>query len=117
MSDINVTPFVDVMLVLLVVFMVTAPLLTVAVPIVLPKTEAQMMGHGTRSRWWSRVSIRPAWVYLQENMPRSWMTLVAEAEGDHRLQPGCAHLRARRQERILWPHHGSDGHYQRGGLQ
>ena len=40
MSEINVTPFVDVMLVLLVVFMVTAPLLTVAVPIDLPKTEA-----------------------------------------------------------------------------
>ena len=40
MSEINVTPFVDVMLVLLVVFMVTAPLLTVAVPLDLPKTEA-----------------------------------------------------------------------------
>jgi biopolymer transport protein TolR len=41
MSDINVTPFVDVMLVLLVVFMVTAPLMTVAVPIDLPKTQAR----------------------------------------------------------------------------
>ncbi len=40
-SDINVTPFVDVMLVLLVVFMVTAPLLTVAVPVDLPKTAAR----------------------------------------------------------------------------
>jgi biopolymer transport protein TolR len=40
-SDINVTPFVDVMLVLLVVFMVTAPLMTVAVPLDLPKTEAR----------------------------------------------------------------------------
>ena len=40
-SDINVTPFVDVMLVLLVVFMVTAPLLTVAVPVDLPKTQAR----------------------------------------------------------------------------
>ena len=40
-SDINVTPFVDVMLVLLVVFMVTAPMLTVAVPVDLPKTQAQ----------------------------------------------------------------------------
>ncbi len=40
MSEINVTPFVDVMLVLLVVFMVTAPLLTVGVPIDLPKTAA-----------------------------------------------------------------------------
>ena len=42
-SDINVTPFVDVMLVLLVIFMVTAPLLTVGVPIELPKTSAKQM--------------------------------------------------------------------------
>lgn len=40
MGEINVTPFVDVMLVLLIVFMVTAPLLTVGVPIDLPKTQA-----------------------------------------------------------------------------
>jgi len=40
MADINVTPLVDVMLVLLVVFMVTAPLLTVGVPVDLPQTEA-----------------------------------------------------------------------------
>ena len=40
MSEINVTPFVDVMLVLLIVFMVTAPLLTVGVPVDLPKTRA-----------------------------------------------------------------------------
>jgi biopolymer transport protein TolR len=42
-SDINVTPLVDVMLVLLIVFMVTAPLLTVGVPIELPKTDAKQM--------------------------------------------------------------------------
>lgn len=40
MAEINVTPFVDVMLVLLVVFMVTAPLMSVGVPVDLPKTEA-----------------------------------------------------------------------------
>jgi biopolymer transport protein TolR len=40
MSDINVTPMVDVMLVLLVIFMVTAPLLTVGVPVDLPKANA-----------------------------------------------------------------------------
>ncbi len=43
MSEINVTPFVDVMLVLLIVFMVTAPLLTVGVPVDLPKTKAQTL--------------------------------------------------------------------------
>jgi|SRR5687767_5419389 biopolymer transport protein TolR len=42
-SDINVTPFVDVMLVLLIVFMVAAPLLTVGVPIELPETKAKPM--------------------------------------------------------------------------
>lgn len=41
LSEINVTPFVDVMLVLLIVFMVTAPLLTVGVPVDLPQTQAQ----------------------------------------------------------------------------
>jgi biopolymer transport protein TolR len=41
MSQINVTPFVDVMLVLLIVFMVTAPLLTVGVPVDLPESQAQ----------------------------------------------------------------------------
>lgn len=40
MAEINVTPFVDVMLVLLIVFMVTAPLLTVGVPVDLPETNA-----------------------------------------------------------------------------
>lgn len=40
MSEINVTPVVDVMLVLLIVFMVAAPLLTVGVPVDLPKTQA-----------------------------------------------------------------------------
>src|SRR3954467_13521684 len=43
MSEINVTPFVDVMLVLLIVFMVTAPLLTVGVPVDLPRTKAQAL--------------------------------------------------------------------------
>ena len=40
MAEINVTPFVDVMLVLLIIFMVAAPLLTVGVPVELPKTSA-----------------------------------------------------------------------------
>jgi biopolymer transport protein TolR len=43
MSEINVTPFVDVMLVLLIVFMVSAPLLTVGVPINLPQSQAKAL--------------------------------------------------------------------------
>ncbi|WP_171173536.1 protein TolR [Ruegeria sp. HKCCD8929] len=43
MAEINVTPFVDVMLVLLIIFMVAAPLLTVGVPVDLPKTAANAL--------------------------------------------------------------------------
>jgi biopolymer transport protein TolR len=43
MSEINVTPMVDVMLVLLIVFMVAAPLMTVGVPIDLPETQARQL--------------------------------------------------------------------------
>jgi biopolymer transport protein TolR len=45
-SDINVTPMVDVMLVLLIVFMVSAPLLTVGVPVDLPQTQAKSLDKG-----------------------------------------------------------------------
>ncbi|MFW2590146.1 protein TolR [Sagittula sp. SSi028] len=47
MSEINVTPFVDVMLVLLIIFMVAAPMLTVGVPVELPKTAAQALPQDT----------------------------------------------------------------------
>ena len=49
MSEINVTPFVDVMLVLLIVFMVSAPLLTVGVPIDLPRSQAKALATGPRA--------------------------------------------------------------------
>ena len=48
MSEINVTPFVDVMLVLLIIFMVAAPLLTVGVPIDLPETQAKQLNSETQ---------------------------------------------------------------------
>ena len=47
MSEINVTPFVDVMLVLLIIFMVTAPLLTVGVQVDLPETSADTLAEET----------------------------------------------------------------------
>jgi len=47
LSEINVTPLVDVMLVLLIIFMISAPLLTVGVPVELPKTEAGAMDEQT----------------------------------------------------------------------
>ena len=47
LSEINVTPFVDVMLVLLIIFMITAPLLTVSVPVELPQTDAKQSASET----------------------------------------------------------------------
>ena len=57
MADINVTPMVDVMLVLLIVFMVAAPLLTVGVPIDLPQTKAKELNTDSKP---ITVSITPA---------------------------------------------------------
>ncbi len=48
-SDINVTPMVDVMLVLLVIFMVTAPLMTTGIPLDLPKGGSQVLSEANRS--------------------------------------------------------------------
>ena len=50
MSEINVTPFVDVMLVLLIIFMVTAPLLTVGVQVDLPESSADSLPEETEPR-------------------------------------------------------------------
>jgi biopolymer transport protein TolR len=64
MAEINVTPFVDVMLVLLIIFMVAAPLLTVGVPIDLPETQAKAMEGDTEPL---TVSIRAdGKIYLQD---------------------------------------------------
>lgn len=63
-SEINVTPLVDVMLVLLIIFMVAAPMLTVGVPIDLPDTQAKAMNADTQP---ITVSVNQAGqVYLQE---------------------------------------------------
>jgi biopolymer transport protein TolR len=64
MHEINVTPFVDVMLVLLIVFMVTAPLLTVGVPIELPDSRGQQL---QTSKEPLTISVqRDGKVYIQE---------------------------------------------------
>ena len=64
MSEINVTPFVDVMLVLLIIFMVAAPLMTVGVPIDLPETQAKALNSDTQP---ITISINQAGqVHLQE---------------------------------------------------
>jgi biopolymer transport protein TolR len=73
MAEINVTPFVDVMLVLLIVFMVTAPLLTVGVPVDLPKTRAQALG---QDREPLSVTIRKGGGIYVQNTPVSDDDLV-----------------------------------------
>ena len=74
MAEINVTPFVDVMLVLLIVFMVTAPLLTVGVPVDLPKTRAPALG---QDREPLSISVkRDGTIYLQKELVAQ-ETLVA----------------------------------------
>jgi biopolymer transport protein TolR len=65
MADINVTPLVDVMLVLLIVFMVTAPMLTVAVPVDLPRTQAKSVNQDKEPLVVS-VDVKGD-VYLQQN--------------------------------------------------
>jgi biopolymer transport protein TolR len=66
MSEINVTPLVDVMLVLLIVFMVAAPLMTVGVPIELPKTEAKQLDSNTEPLYVTVQADKT--IYLQETL-------------------------------------------------
>ena len=82
LSEINVTPLVDVMLVLLIIFMISAPLLTVGVPVELPKTEA---GAVEQSRDPVSISIdRNGNIFVGESETR-WEQLilrVAESAGE-----------------------------------
>ena len=86
MAEINVTPFVDVMLVLLIVFMVSAPLLTVGVPIDLPESRARDLGSPNEP---VVVSIDPdGHIFLQEQevtLDNLVDQLNAVATGDDRI--------------------------------
>jgi biopolymer transport protein ExbD len=89
LAEINVTPMVDVMLVLLIIFMVTAPLLTVGVPLELPKTSAAELLHPKEP------------VVL--SLDREGATFI----GDERVAPGdlkarLAQLAATDPDRILY---------------
>src|SRR5919205_1357409 len=65
MSEINVTPMVDVMLVLLIIFMVSAPLLTVGVPIDLPQTQAASLEQADKEPL--AISVTKDKVFLQNS--------------------------------------------------
>jgi biopolymer transport protein TolR len=84
MSEINVTPMVDVMLVLLIIFMVSAPLLTVGVPIDLPQTQAKSLDQDKEPLTVSvddkgAVFLQNSAVALDDLLPK--LQAIAEARG------------------------------------
>ncbi|GGF04226.1 protein TolR [Stappia taiwanensis] len=88
LSEINVTPFVDVMLVLLIIFMVAAPLLTVGVPLDLPETQAKPMEGSTEPITISvaadgRIYIQETEIAADEVIPK--LTAIAENGYDERI--------------------------------
>lgn len=88
MNEINVTPFVDVMLVLLIIFMVSAPLMTVGVPIELPESRAQQLEGDTEPLTISigadgSIFLQDAEVALDDLVTR--LTALAEAGYDERI--------------------------------
>ena len=108
MAEINVTPMVDVMLVLLIIFMVSAPLLTVGVPLDLPQTQAKSLEQDKTPLQLSvdvkgRVFINDTEVAMNGS--------GAEIKGDHRRprRPGRAYIHARRQEGGLRDRGQGDG--------
>jgi len=88
MSEINVTPFVDVMLVLLIIFMVAAPLLTVGVPIDLPETKAKTLEGDTEPITISvnstgQIFIQETEIPIDEVVPK--LEAIAENGYDERI--------------------------------
>ena len=88
MSEINVTPFVDVMLVLLIVFMVTAPLLTVGVPVDLPKAQVRALSSPEEPLVISvdsggGIFIQETGVDIGQMVPR--LIAITEAKADTRI--------------------------------
>ena len=77
MSEINVTPFVDVMLILLVVFMVSAPLLTVGVPLDLPKGDAPALNEPDDP---VTLSIQPDGSLFLNDQPTTAQSILIELE-------------------------------------
>jgi biopolymer transport protein TolR len=84
MSEINVTPMVDVMLVLLIIFMVSAPLLTVGVPLDLPQTQAKTLDQDKEPLTVSvnlkgQVYLQNTEIGLEELVPK--LKAITEARG------------------------------------
>jgi biopolymer transport protein TolR len=78
MSEINVTPMVDVMLVLLIIFMVAAPMMTSGVPVDLPRTAANEMPSQTRP---ITVAVTPEGAIFVDETPVSETELLTTVGG------------------------------------
>jgi biopolymer transport protein TolR len=88
MSEINVTPMVDVMLVLLIIFMVAAPMLTVGVPLDLPQTQAQAVSQDHEPLVISintqgQVFLQDSEIPVEELVPK--LQAIAKAGYDERI--------------------------------
>ena len=91
MSEINVTPMVDVMLVLLIIFMVSAPLLTVGVPIDLPQTQASSLDAADKEplavsvNTEGKVFLQNTEIPLEELVPKLKAISAARGGNDERI--------------------------------
>ena len=91
MADINVTPLVDVMLVLLIIFMVSAPLLTVGVPIDLPQTQASSLDQADKEplavsvNTEGKVFLQNTEIPLEELVPKLKAISAARGGNDERI--------------------------------
>src|SRR3979409_1604881 len=106
MSEINVTPMVDVMLVLLIIFMISAPLLTVGVPIDLPQAQAKSLDQDKEPLTISvnlqgQIYLQNTEIAVDDILPK--LQAIAAAWGD-REERICA----RRPQGRLW--YGHEGH-------
>ena len=87
MAEINVTPMVDVMLVLLIIFMIAAPLMTVGVPIDLPRTQASALNQETEPL---TISVNTEGKIFLQDTETTLETLVPQLQAIMRNQPSGA---------------------------
>ena len=104
--EINVTPFIDVMLVLLIIFMVAAPLATVDLPIDLPTSSAMPQKKPDKPTY---VSVKPDLTLAIGETPVKRADLVADAGPHRRPHQGPVHFPARGPRRRLRRPDGRDG--------